>query len=190
MVIRRKEEITEMDNDNEIHFYEPVETKENLEKAAAEAKTAYENNPTLPNKLDSLYTEADRLFAAGEREEAVKFLKDEVDVIHEMSNEPTTLIKWMDTLSLLAEMLLRLKRPQEAMEYSDRVFEIAENHFQDTAEFIYAEELYAMNCALLGEKDTAKELYTDALSRLKGELEFMEHVKENIENSLKSLETN
>lgn len=188
MVIRRKEEITELDNDNEIHFYEPVETKENLEKAAAEAKTAYENNPTLPNKLDSLYAEAERQFAAGEREEAVKFLKDEVSVIHEMYDEPATLIKWMDTLSLLAEMLLRLKRPEEAMKYSDRVFELAENHFQDTAEFIYAEELYAMNCALLGERETAKDLYTDALSRLKGELGFMEHVKENIENSLKSLE--
>lgn len=56
-----------------------VETKENLEKAAAEARTAYENNPSLPNKLDSLYAEAERQFAAGEREEAVKFLKDEVD---------------------------------------------------------------------------------------------------------------
>ena len=132
MIVRRKDEITEMDNGKEIHFYEPVETKENLEKAAKKAKTAYENNPNLPNKLDSLYTEADRLFAAGEREEAVKFLKDEVDLIHEMSDEPSTLIKWMDTLSLLAEMLLRLKRPEEAMKYSDRVFEFAENHFQVT----------------------------------------------------------
>ena len=188
MVVKRKEEVAEMDNGNVIRFYEPVESKENIEKAAREAKTAYENDPILPNKLGLLYAEAERQFAAGKREEAVKYLKDEVDVIHEMSNEPSTLIKWMDTLSLLAEMLLRLKRPQEAMKYSDRVFEIAENHFQDTTEFIYAEELYAMNCALLNEKDTAKELYTDVLSRIKEEMEFMENVKENTENTLKSLE--
>lgn len=188
MIVKRKEEVAEMDNGNVIRFYEPVESKENLEKAAREAKTAYENNPNLSNKLGSLYAEAERLFAAGEREEAVKFLKDEVDDIHEMSNDPSTLIKWMDTLSLLAEMLLRLKRPEEAMKYSDRVYELAENHFQDTTEFIYAEELYVMNCALLGERDSAKDLYTDALSRIKEEMEFMENVKENIESSLKSLE--
>ena len=105
-----------------------------------------------------------------------------------MSNDPSTLIKWMDTLSLLAEMLLRLKRPQEAMKYSDRVFELAENHFQDTTEFIYAEELYAMNCALLNEKDSAKDLYTDALSRIKGEMGSMQRLKDDIEDSLKSLE--
>lgn len=188
MVVKRKEEITEMDNGNVIRFYEPVETKENLEKAAKEAKTAYENNPNLSNKLGSLYAEAERQFAAGKREEAVKFLKDEVDDIHEMSNDPSTLIKWMDTLSLLAEMLLRLKRPEEAMTYSDRVFELAENHFQDTTEFIYAEELYAMNCALLNEKDSAKDLYTDALSRIKGEMGSMQRLKDDIEDSLKSLE--
>ena len=188
MIVKRKEEITEMDNGNVIRFYEPVESKENLEKAAKEAKTAYENNPILSNKLGLLYAEAERLFAAGKREEAVKYLKDEVDDIHEMSDEPSTLIKWMDTLSLLAEMLLRLKRPEEAMTYSDRVFELAENHFQDTTEFIYAEELYAMNCALLGERETAKDLYTDALSRLKGELGSMRRLKDDIENSLKALE--
>lgn len=52
------------------------------------------------------------------------------------------------------------------MKYSDRVFELAENHFQDTT----------------------KELYTDTLSRIKEEMDFMEHVKDNIEDSLKSLE--
>ena len=188
MVIKRKEEVAEMDNGNVIRFYEPVDSKENLEKAAREAKTAYENNPNLSNKLGSLYAEAERLFATGKREEAVKFLKDEVDDIHEMSNDTSTLIKWMDTLSLLAEMLLRLKRPEEAMTYSDRVFELAENHFQDTTEFIYAEELYAMNCALLGERDSAKDLYTDALSRIKGEMGSMQRLKDDIEDSLKSLE--
>ena len=105
------------------------ETPENMKKAVYEAQTAYENSPILPNKLDLLYADAEYAFASGAREDAVEHLKTELDAIKEIPGSPEFLLKWMDTKTLLAEMLIRLKRPEEAYSYAESVLDIADNHF-------------------------------------------------------------
>lgn len=188
MVVKRKSETIEVVNGISVHLSDTFETPENMKKAIDEARSAYEDNPTLPNKLDLLYADAEYAFASGAREDAVKRLKTELDAIREIPGSPEFLLKWMDTQTLLAEMLIRLKRPEEAYSYAETVLDIADNHFPDTLEQVYAEELYAAVCALVGETDEAEAYYRDALSRLKGEISSAESLKDSIEATLKSLE--
>ena len=188
MVVKRKSETIEVVNGISVHLSDTFETPENMKKAIDEARSAYEDNPTLPNKLDLLYADAEYAFASGAREDAVKRLKTELDAIREIPGSPEFLLKWMDTQTLLAEMLIRLKRPEEAYSYAETVLDIADKHFPDTLEQVYAEELYAAVCALVGETDEAEAYYKDALSRLKGEISSAESLKDNIEATLKSLE--
>lgn len=108
-------------------------------------------------------------------------------MIHDLDNEPETLMKWLDANSLMAEMLIREKDLDKAMKYADVVIECAENHFAGTLEYIYAEELYATVLALRGETEFAKEWYNDALDGLIGEIADMETLRENIEKSLAEL---
>lgn len=96
-------------------------------------------------------------------------------------------MKWLDTNSLMAELLIREGELDEALDYAERVMECAENHFSGTLEYIYAEELYATVLALRGETEFAKEWYNDALDGLIGEMADMETLRKNIEKSLAEL---
>ena len=92
----------------------------------------------LLNKLEMLYAEAEYALAFGDREDTVKHLKTELDAIKEIPGSPESLLKWMDAQTLLAEMLIRLKRPEEAYSYAESVLDIADNHFPNTLKQVYA----------------------------------------------------
>lgn len=152
-----------------------------------DAEKAYTNNPTMSNKLYRIYAKADCLYAKGDRKAAIKYMDNELEMIYDLDNNPETLMKWLDTNSLMAEMLIREKDLDKAIKYADVVIECAENHFAGTLEYIYAEELYATVLALRGETEFAKEWYNDALDGLIGEIADMETLRENIEKSLAEL---
>lgn len=138
MVVKRKSETIEMVNGISVHLYDTFETPENMKKAIDEARTAYENSPILLNKLEMLYAEAEYALAFGDREDTVKHLKTELDAIKEIPGSPESLLKWMDAQTLLAEMLIRLKCPEEAYSYAESVLDIADNHFPNTLKQVYA----------------------------------------------------
>lgn len=188
MIIKRTEVDTiEMKNGTTLHCYDDIATEKKLKAAMEDAEKAYTNNPTMSNKLYRIYAKADCLYAKGDRKSAIKYLDNELEMIHDLDNNPETLLKWLDANSLMAEMLIREKDLDKSIKYADVVIECAENHFAGTLEYIYAEELYATVLALRGETEVAKKWYNDALERLVGKMADMKTLRENIEISLAGL---
>lgn len=188
MVIKRTEEVVEMPNGNRVHCYENHTTLDELKKAADEALGEYEKEPSLKNQLATLYATAEVSYAAGQREEAANYLESELEKITEIDSAPEVLLAFMDTTSLMAEFWMKLKHLDKALEYAKVVLDIAERHFPDTLEQIYAQELYACVCTLRGDKETAKEYYSEAISRLQGELSEAQALLKNMKLSLADLE--
>ena len=187
MIVKRKEETIKMNNGTHLHVFTEVVPKEELMQEMEIAEKAYKNNPCLINKLDYFYAKGDYLFGKGDAKDAIEYLEDELDMIHDLDNDPETLLKWLDVNSLMAEMLIREKKLDKAMKYADVVIECAENHFPGTVEYIYAEELYATVLALSNETKIAKRWYNDALDRIKREMADMETLRMNIERTLAEL---
>ena len=138
--------------------------------------------------MAALYATAEVSYAAGQREEAADYLESELEKITEIDSAPEVLLAFMDTTSLMAEFWMKLKHLDKALEYAKVVLDIAERHFPDTIELIYAQELYACVCTLRGDKETAKEYYSEAISRLQGELSEAQALLKNMKLSLADLE--
>ena len=188
MGIKRTEEVVEMPNGNRVHCYENHTTLDELKKAADEALGEYEKDPSVKNQLATLYATAEVSYAAGQREEAADYLESELEKITEIDSAPEVLLAFMDTTSLMAEFWMKLKHLDKALEYAKEVLDIAERHFPDTLEQIYAQELYACVCTLRGDKETAKEYYSEAISRLQGELSEAQALLKNMKMNLADLE--
>lgn len=190
MVLPRKrtEEVVEMPNGNRAHCYQDYATLDELKKAADDALDAYDQEPSQQNQLTALYATTEYSFAAGQREEAADYLEDELEKITEIDNTPEVLLVFMDTTSLMAEIWMKLKHLDKALDFAKMVLDIAERHFPDTLELIYALELNACIYSLRGEKETAKDMYTDAISRLQGELSEAQSLLKNMKLSLADLE--
>lgn len=191
MVIKRKdalEDVIKMANGGKLYMTSSTDNLENMKELADDALKAFEANPNLPNRLDMLYREGEYRFAKGEREKAAEDLKAAVESIAEMTNNPECLLKWMDLLSLLTEFLLTIYRPEEALEYANRVMDVGENHFFDTLEYAYAEELYATVQSVLGNFDEAKAFYQDSLGRFKAETNEAQKMMDNIQHNLDSID--
>lgn len=188
MIVKRNinhdEEIVEFKNGHRLHFIYHYDNLAKMKEQLEEARTAYKNNPTLLNRLDMIYQAGDYMWANGEHEEAAEYLKVEIDGTEEVNNAPEVMIKWMDCNSLLAELLLRANRPEEAIEYANVVMEVAENHFYDTIEYAYACELYGTALASNGELSDAEDFYRAARSRIKSEIADAERLLECIDKNL------
>jgi len=124
------------------------------------------------------------MWAKGEHQEAAEYLKQEIDGTGEVVGAPENLLKWMDCNSLLAELLLRTNRPEEAIEYANVAMEVAENHFYDTIEYAYACELYGTALASNGEIDNAEDFYRAARNRIKSEISDAERLLDCIDKNL------
>lgn len=140
MVVKRNErqvhETIKMDNGVDVHFYDNTDSLENLKKYEDESKKDYDNNPCLLYKIDYVYAKAERMQAEGDIAGAEKFLSVEIDSLTDVTTEPRTLLRLMDVLTLETELLLRLKRPYEALTYAERVNRIALEHFEGTVELL------------------------------------------------------
>ena len=191
MVIKRKdalEDVIKMANGGKLYMTSSTDSLENMKELADDALKAFESSPTLTNRLDMLYNDADYRFAKGEREKVAEDLKAAVDSIVEMTNNPDCLLKWMDLLSLHTEILLTVNRPKEALVYANRVMEIGEGHFFNTLEYAYCEELYATVQSVLGDFDEAKAFYQDSLGRFKEETTQARQMMDNIQHNLNSID--
>ena len=125
--------------------------------------------------------------AEGDIQGAEKYLSGEIDSLTDIPTEPSTLLSWMDTLSLEAELLLRLKRPSEALPFAERVNRIALDHFDGTVELLYSAELYG-NCLQACRKDKdAKELYSSTLDEIELEIIGLEELRDGIMENLSEL---
>ena len=125
--------------------------------------------------------------AEGDLDGAEKFLSVEIDSITDVTTEPSTLLRLMDVLTLEAELLLRLKRPYEALTYAERVNGIALKHFEDTVELLYAAEVYG-NCLQACRKDKdAKDLYTGTLNEINREITDLEDLRDGIIANMEEL---
>lgn len=192
MIVKRNEhndeEVIELENGCRFHYLYNFDSLDNMKEKLEVARTAYKNNPTLLNRLDMIYQAADYMWAEGKHSEAADYLKQEIDGTGEIINAPEVMIKWMDCNSLLAELLLRTNRPEEAIEYANVVMEVAENHFYDTIEYAYACELYGTALTANGEIDNAEDFYRAARSRIKSEISDAERLLECIDKNLECIE--
>ena len=191
MIVKRNEkqvhETIQMDNGVVVHFYDNTDSIENLKKCEEDYRTDYENNPCLLNRIDYVYSKAERMQAEGDIQGAEKYLSGEIDSLTDIPTEPSTLLSWMDTLSLEAELLLRLKRPSEALPFAERVNRIALDHFDGTVELLYSAELYG-NCLQACRKDKdAKELYSSTLDEIELEIIGLEELRDGIMENLSEL---
>lgn len=191
MVVKRKnalEDVIKMANGWKLYMLSSTDSLEYMKELADDALKAFEANPNLSNRLEMLYREGEYRFVKGERENAAEDLKAAVDSIEEMTNNPECRLKWMDLLSLLTEFLLTVNRPNEALQYANRVMEIGEGHFFDTLEYAYCEELYATVQSVLGNYDEAKAFYHDSLRRFKAETNEARKMMDNIQHNLDSID--
>ena len=191
MVMKRNErqvqETIKMDNGMDVHFYDNTDSLENLKKYEDEYRKDYDSNPCLLYKIDYVYAKAERMQAEGDLGGAEKFLSVEIDSITDVTTEPSTLLRLMDVLTLEAELLLRLKRPYEALTYAERVNRIALEHFEDTVEMLYAAEVYGNCLQACGKDKDAKDIYTGTLNEIDREITDLEDLRDGIKANLKEI---
>ena len=191
MVVKRNErqvhETIHMDNGVDVHFYDNTDSLENLKKYEEEYKIDYDNNPCLQYKIDYVYAKAERMQAEGDISGAEKFLSVEIDSITDVTTEPSTLLRLMDVLTLEAELLLRLKRPYEALTYAERVNRIALEHFEGTVELLYAAEVYGNCLQACGKDKDAEKIYTYTLNEIEHEISDLEDLRDEIKANMKEL---
>lgn len=92
-------------------------------------------------RLQDLYEKAENLFNDDKGNEAAELLKQEIPAIDSVAKVAGVIIPWLDATSLLANILLLLSRPTEALEYGKKVYEAAKHYLPGALELIYAEEL-------------------------------------------------
>lgn len=137
------------------------------------------------NRLQNLYDQAENLFNEGKGTEAAELLKQEIPAIDSAAEIPGAIISWLDATSLLANILLLLSRPDEALEYGKKVYEAAKTYLPGTLEQIYATELYASCLYGVGKIDKAKEMFNKALWAIELELSEAESLRDGIKEKLK-----
>jgi tetratricopeptide (TPR) repeat protein len=191
MVVKRNDrqvhETIQMGNGVDVHFYDNTDSLENLKKYEEEYRKDYDNNPCLLYKVEYVYAKAERMQAEGNLDGAEKYLSAEIDSITDVTTEPSTLLRLMDVLTLEAELLLRLKRPYEALTYAERVNRIALKHFEDTVEMLYAAEVYGNCLQACGKDKDAKDIYTGTLNEIDREITDLEDLRDGIKANLKEI---
>ena len=93
----------------------------------------------------------------------------------------------IDTLSLAAELLIRLKRPEEALKYADKEYSIAIEQFEDSVELIYASELYGVCLQVCKRYDEAKECYAETLKDIDYEITNLERLRHEITTNFEEM---
>ena len=136
-------------------------------------------------RLQNLYEKAENLFNDDKGNEAAELLKQEIPAIEKVAEIPGAIISWLDTTSLLANILLLSSRPDEALEYGKKVYEAAKLYLPGTLEQIYAEELLGNCLYAVGKNDEAKELFTEALRGIETEISEAEVLRDEIKEKLK-----
>ena len=192
MIVKRNErqvhETIQMGNGVDVHFYDNTDSLENLKKYEEEYKKDYDNNPCLLYKIDYVYAKAERMQAEGDIAGAEKFLSVEIDSLTDVTTEPRTLLRLMDVLTLETELLLRLKRPYEALTYAERVNRIALEHFEGTVELLYAAEVYGNCLQACGKDKDAEKIYTYTLNEIEHEISDLEDLRDEIKANMKELD--
>lgn len=177
-----------MDNGIVAHFYGSTDNLDSMKKYEEECKKAYEADKSLRNKLNYVYAKTDRMQAEGMVKDATEYLLAEInDISVAPVEEPYTVLRWMDTLSLAAELLIRLKRPEEALRYADKVYSIAIEQFEDSVELIYASELYGVCLQVCKRYDEAKECYAETLKDIDYEITNLERLRQEITTNLEEM---
>ncbi len=139
----------------------------------------------LITRLQELYEKAENLFNNDKGNEAAELLKQEIPAIDSVAKVAGVIIPWLDATSLLANILLLLSRPDEALEYGRDVYEAAKLYLPDTLEQIYATELLGNCLYAVGKNDEAKELFTEALRGIETEISEAEVLRNGIKKKLK-----
>ena len=139
----------------------------------------------LITRLQELYDKAENLFNNGKGTEAAELLKQEIPALDSAADVAGAIIPWLDVTSLLANILLLLSRPEDALEYGRSVYEAAKLYLPGTLELIYATELYASCLYAVGKNDEAKELFTEALRGIETEISEAEVLRDEIKEKLK-----
>jgi len=139
----------------------------------------------LITSLQNLYEKAENLFNDDKGNEAAELLKQVIPAIDSVEKVAGAIIPWLDATSLLANILLLLSRPTEALEYGRSVYEAAILYLPDTLEQIYATELYASCLNGVGKIDEAKEMFNKALWAIELELSEAEVLRDEIKEKLK-----
>ena len=153
-------------------------------------KEEYAKEPNITNNLRLLYAQAEYDFAVnGDGEKAVKDLlaglSEETD--REVDNA-ACILAYMDTASLLVEILLRRERIDEALVWGEKVYNIACTNFPETVEIAYAQELYACCLYAAGRVDEAKDMFTDALVGIETEISEAEVLRDGIKANMEELD--
>ena len=136
------------------------------------------------NRLQNLYDQAENLFNDDKGNEAAELLKQEIPAKETVAEIPGAIIPWLDATSLLANILLLLSRPDEALEYGRSVYEAAILYLPDTLEQIYASELYASCLYGVGKIEEAKEMFSKALCGIETEIFEAEVLRDGIKENL------
>lgn len=135
-------------------------------------------------RLQEVYDQAESLFNDDKGTEAAELLKQEIPAIDSVAEIPGAIIPWLDATSLLANILLLLSRPTEALEYGKSVYEAAIFYLPDTLEQIYATELYASCLNGVGKIDEAKVMFNKALRGIETEISEAEVLRDGIKEKL------
>ena len=138
----------------------------------------------LITRLQEVYDQAEGLFNDDKGNEAAELLKQEIPAIDSVAEIPGAIISWLDATSLLANILLLLSRPEEALEYGRSVYEAAIFYLPDTLEQIYATELYASCLNGVGKIEEAKEMFNKALRGIETEISEAEVLRDGIKEKL------
>lgn len=139
----------------------------------------------LITRLQDLYEKAENLFNDDKGNEAAELLKQEIPAIDSVAKVAGVIIPWLDATSLLANILLLLSRPDEALEYGKSVYEAAILYLPDTLEQIYATELYASCLNGVGKINEAKEMFSKALRGIETEISEAESLRDGIKKKMK-----
>ena len=122
-------------------------------------------------------------YALGQEIKAAEDLISGLDGFPKKETMPE-LLGYIDTASLLVEILLKIGRNDEALELADKIFGYGCVEFEGTYELIKSEELYARCLLAVGRIEEAKGHYEEAMGMIEEHIAEAVSIRDDIKEKL------
>lgn len=121
--------------------------------------------------------------ALGQETKAAEDLMSGLDGFPKKETMPE-LLGYIDTASLLVEILLKIGRKEDALKLADKIFGYGCVEFEGTYELIKSEELYARCLLAVGRIEEAKGHYEEAMGMIEEHIAEAVSIRDDIREKL------
>lgn len=173
-----------------LEFTTAQDSIEDLKKYLSDWKEAYSTHRSIRNYLGYLLAQAELDYALGDIELAADELLTGLDLktLEEKGDDSgNTITPYIYASSLLVEILLKLGRPDDALEWANTAYDLTHESESGMTNIAFAQELVACCLYSAGQKEDAVEMHEIALCEARKQISELSELVEAIEKNLDEL---